>query len=154
MGQKVHPYGLRLGIIRQSRSTWFAEGAKYREQLVSDLTMRRLIDEQLENANVSNVTISSSTGHGGDTDYSLQVEDGTWVVLTAPETVVSTSDGYEYQLLRWWYLGYPFYYNYIAFEMSGNTPVCAEYERASAGTANATLGTDVDDLSPLNKCLE
>jgi len=57
MGQKVHPYGLRLGIIRQSRSTWFAEGAKYRDQLVSDLTMRRLIDEQLANASVSNVTI-------------------------------------------------------------------------------------------------
>ena len=37
MGQKVHPYGLRLGIIRQSRSTWFAEGKKYREQLVGAL---------------------------------------------------------------------------------------------------------------------
>ena len=57
MGQKVHPYGLRLGIIRQSRSTWFAEGKKYREQLVGDLKIRQFLEKELLNASVSNITI-------------------------------------------------------------------------------------------------
>ena len=37
MGQKVHPYGFRLGIIRDTKSKWFAEGNTYRDQLVEDL---------------------------------------------------------------------------------------------------------------------
>lgn len=57
MGQKVHPYGLRLGIIRQSRSTWFAEGKKYREQLVGDLKIRQFLEKELLNASVSNIAI-------------------------------------------------------------------------------------------------
>ncbi|NSW57497.1 MAG: 30S ribosomal protein S3 [Armatimonadetes bacterium] len=57
MGQKVHPYGLRLGIIRQSRSTWFAEGKKYREQLIGDLKIRQFLEKELLNASVSNIAI-------------------------------------------------------------------------------------------------
>jgi small subunit ribosomal protein S3 len=30
MGQKVHPYGLRLGITTDWKSRWFADGAQYR----------------------------------------------------------------------------------------------------------------------------
>lgn len=74
MGQKVHPYGFRLGIIRQSRSTWFAEGRRYREQLIGDIKIRRFIDEALSNASVSavhieraadTVTITIDTGKPG-----------------------------------------------------------------------------------------
>ena len=57
MGQKVHPYGMRLGIIRPWLSRWFAEDARYRDQLIEDVKIRRLIKERLRNASVSQVAI-------------------------------------------------------------------------------------------------
>jgi small subunit ribosomal protein S3 len=57
MGQKVHPYGLRLGIIRPWLSKWFAEDARYREQLIEDTRIRKLVRERLRNASVSQVGI-------------------------------------------------------------------------------------------------
>lgn len=57
MGQKVHPYGLRLGIIREPRSTWFAEGRRYRENLLGDLKIRRHIEEHQANAGISSVRV-------------------------------------------------------------------------------------------------
>ena len=57
MGQKVHPYGLRLGIIRPWLSNWFAEDQKYTEQLLEDLELRRLIKGRLQNAAISKIFI-------------------------------------------------------------------------------------------------
>jgi small subunit ribosomal protein S3 len=57
MGQKVHPYGFRLGIIRPWISKWFAEDARYREQLIEDVRMRKLVRDRLRNASVSQVAI-------------------------------------------------------------------------------------------------
>ncbi len=61
MGQKVHPYGLRLGIIRQCKSTWFAEGPRYRQQLVGDLKIRQYVAHYQDNAAISDVTIERTT---------------------------------------------------------------------------------------------
>lgn len=60
MGQKVHPYGLRLGIIRQPKSTWFAEGRRYRENLLTDIRVRKYVHEMTSNASISDVTIERS----------------------------------------------------------------------------------------------
>jgi small subunit ribosomal protein S3 len=57
MGQKVHPYGMRLGIIRPWLSRWFAEDARYRDQVIEDSRLRRLIRERLRNAAVSQIAI-------------------------------------------------------------------------------------------------
>jgi small subunit ribosomal protein S3 len=57
MGQKVHPYGMRLGIIRPWLSRWYAEDARYREQLIEDVSLRRLLRERLSNAAVSQIVI-------------------------------------------------------------------------------------------------
>lgn len=57
MGQKVHPYGFRLGVIRESRSRWFAEGPRYREQLIEDIRIRNYITEAQRNASISEVII-------------------------------------------------------------------------------------------------
>ncbi len=57
MGQKVHPYGFRLGIIRDTRSKWFAEGREYRDQLVEDLQARKVIHERHHHAGISNILI-------------------------------------------------------------------------------------------------
>ena len=57
MGQKIHPYGLRLGIIRPWLSSWFAEDERYTEQLLEDLEVRRLIKSRLRNAAISKIFI-------------------------------------------------------------------------------------------------
>ena len=36
MGQKVHPTGIRLGIVKKHSSVWFAEGRDYAENLLVD----------------------------------------------------------------------------------------------------------------------
>ncbi len=57
MGQKVNPYGFRLGIIRESRGKWFAEGREYRDRLVEDLQARKTIHERHHHAGISDVVI-------------------------------------------------------------------------------------------------
>ncbi len=62
MGQKVHPYGFRLGIIRDTRSKWFAQGRSYRDQLVEDLTARKTILERHHHAGISDIQIERAAG--------------------------------------------------------------------------------------------
>ncbi len=58
MGRKVHPYGFRIGIVNDWRARWFADKDKnYREQLLEDMRIRRLIGQQLRNAAVAGVDI-------------------------------------------------------------------------------------------------
>lgn len=45
MGHKVHPYGFRIGVIRDWKSRWYAEGDKYAELLHEDLQIREHIDD-------------------------------------------------------------------------------------------------------------
>ncbi|OFZ22834.1 MAG: 30S ribosomal protein S3 [Bdellovibrionales bacterium RIFOXYA1_FULL_36_14] len=60
MGQKVHPYGFRLGYIRGWHSNWYAKD-KYGEILQEDLAIRRYIDKQMKNAAISNTEISRTS---------------------------------------------------------------------------------------------
>jgi len=57
MGQKVHPYGFRLGVIREAKSRWFAEGLRYRDQLIEDIKIRRYVLDVQRNASVSDVLL-------------------------------------------------------------------------------------------------
>jgi len=57
MGQKVNPYGFRLGITTDWKSRWFAEDAEYRDQLIEDWKIRDYLKRQLERAAVSRVEI-------------------------------------------------------------------------------------------------
>ena len=43
MGRKVHPYGFRLGIIKDWQARWFADGQRYTELLDDDRQIRTLI---------------------------------------------------------------------------------------------------------------
>ncbi|MCZ2259252.1 30S ribosomal protein S3 [Sporosarcina sp. G11-34] len=56
MGQKVHPNGLRVGIIRDWESKWYAE-KDYATLLHEDLKIREYIDKRLVEASVSKVEI-------------------------------------------------------------------------------------------------
>ena len=47
MGQKVHPFGFRVGITEAHKSRWYAPKALYGELLVEDQVIRRFIDQRL-----------------------------------------------------------------------------------------------------------
>lgn len=47
MGQKVHPFGFRVGITEAHKSRWYAPKALYGELLVEDEMIRRYIDKRL-----------------------------------------------------------------------------------------------------------
>jgi small subunit ribosomal protein S3 len=57
LGRKVHPYGFRLGIIKEHKSRWFAVGQRYNDQLAEDRQIRRMVVDELPNAGISNVEI-------------------------------------------------------------------------------------------------
>ena len=56
MGQKVHPYGFRLGTLYGWQSNWFA-GKHYAEQLHEDVQIRAYIKKKLFHAGISKVVI-------------------------------------------------------------------------------------------------
>ncbi len=56
MGQKVHPYGFRLGTLYGWQSNWFAE-RKYADQLHDDIKIRDFIKKKLFHAGISKVVI-------------------------------------------------------------------------------------------------
>src|SRR2546422_8941517 len=57
MGQKVNPYGFRLGITTDWKSRWFADKAEYKESLIEDWKIRDYLRRQLPHAAVSRVEI-------------------------------------------------------------------------------------------------
>ena len=56
MGQKVHPFGLRLGYNKTWRSRWYAK-KDYGRLLHEDLRLKKELKKQLEHAGVSNIEI-------------------------------------------------------------------------------------------------
>ncbi|MBQ7265860.1 MAG: 30S ribosomal protein S3 [Firmicutes bacterium] len=57
MGQKVNPHGLRVGIIKDWDSTWYADKKNYAQYLVEDNKLRNYIKEKLANSGVAKTTI-------------------------------------------------------------------------------------------------
>ena len=57
MGQKVHPTGMRLGIVKEHNSIWYASGPAYAEKLLIDLKVRDYIHKRLAQASVSRIVI-------------------------------------------------------------------------------------------------
>src|SRR5271170_4599930 len=56
MGQKVHPYGFRLGVNKPWRSRWFVE-RDYDKLLIEDVKLKKELKEKLKAAGVSSVEI-------------------------------------------------------------------------------------------------
>lgn len=58
MGQKVHPTGIRLGIIRESNARWYPTGEKFADVLRSDIEIRELVRKHLpESSSIANIII-------------------------------------------------------------------------------------------------
>ena len=62
MGQKSHPYGLRLGFIKTWRARWFAKGKQLVDFLHEDLKVRKFLKEKLGYAGISSTEIERSSG--------------------------------------------------------------------------------------------
>jgi small subunit ribosomal protein S3 len=60
MGQKIHPTGLRIKVVRGWDSVWFAE-KKYGALLKEDLAIRGFLEEKVSHAGISKVVIERSS---------------------------------------------------------------------------------------------
>ena len=61
MGQKAHPYGLRLGYIKDWKAKWFSR-KEFSRLLHEDIKIRKYLREKLRLAGVADITIERSTG--------------------------------------------------------------------------------------------
>ncbi|MBV2122153.1 MAG: 30S ribosomal protein S3 [Candidatus Thiodiazotropha sp. (ex Ctena orbiculata)] len=57
MGQKVHPTGIRLGIVKDWTSKWYADSKEYAALLNNDLEVRDYLKKRLSQASVSRIQI-------------------------------------------------------------------------------------------------
>lgn len=57
MGHKVHPVGIRLGIVKDWTSKWYASSKQYANLLNTDLEVRRFLKKKLSHASVSRIQI-------------------------------------------------------------------------------------------------
>ena len=57
MGQKVHPTGIRLGIVKDHTSVWYADKKEYSDYLINDLEVRDYLRKRLADASVSRIDI-------------------------------------------------------------------------------------------------
>ena len=57
MGQKVHPTGIRLGIVKDWASKWYADSKLFPEYIQADYKIRTLIKKKLKDASVSRIAI-------------------------------------------------------------------------------------------------
>ncbi|QSP96003.1 30S ribosomal protein S3 [Marinobacter salinisoli] len=57
MGHKVNPTGIRLGVIKEHNSVWYADKKEYAKNLLNDIEVREFLDKRLEKASVSKIVI-------------------------------------------------------------------------------------------------
>lgn len=57
MGQKVHPNGLRVGVIRDWNSKWYANSRDYSDYLIEDYKIRKYVKSKLFASGISKVEI-------------------------------------------------------------------------------------------------
>ena len=63
MGQKVNPYGFRLGITTEWKSRWFATRKEYQDLLIEDWTIRNYLMTELPHAAISRVEVERTRDH-------------------------------------------------------------------------------------------
>jgi len=71
LGQKVHPNGFRLGIIRDWKAKWYAD-KQYAEFLMQDLDIRKLVEEKYKDADISNVETDRGSNQLSVTVYTAK----------------------------------------------------------------------------------
>jgi small subunit ribosomal protein S3 len=87
LGQKTHPIGIRLGIIKTWDSRWFAKKG-YRDLLLEDLTIRKTLKERLFHAGVPKIEIERA-------GQNMRV-----IIYTARPGIIIGKKGAEVEKLR------------------------------------------------------
>ena len=88
MGQKVHPKGMRVGIIRGWESNWYADKKNFSDMLLEDIKVRDFVKNKLFQAGVSGVDIERSANR-------IKV-----TIKTAKPGIVIGRGGAEVEVLR------------------------------------------------------
>jgi small subunit ribosomal protein S3 len=57
LGRKVHPVGFRLGVTKDWKARWYAEGQEYVDLLQEDLDLRKLIRDEMAHAGISRIDV-------------------------------------------------------------------------------------------------
>ena len=57
MGQKVHPHGLRVGVIKDWDSKWYADSKNFGDSLVEDYNIRKYLKKANYDAGVAKIEI-------------------------------------------------------------------------------------------------
>ncbi|KAJ52230.1 small subunit ribosomal protein S3 [Clostridium tetanomorphum] len=57
MGQKVHPHGLRVGVIKDWDAKWYADGKNFSDNLVEDNLIREFVKNKSYSAGISKIEI-------------------------------------------------------------------------------------------------
>ncbi len=72
MGQKVHPIGIRLGIVKDWNSRWYANSQDYPTFLSQDLAVREFLKKKLSHASVSKIQINRPANNAHITIYTAR----------------------------------------------------------------------------------
>ena len=72
MGQKVNPHGMRVGIIKDWDSRWYADDKHFSDMLVEDHKIREFLKKKLEQAGISRIEIERASGRVKVTVYSAK----------------------------------------------------------------------------------
>jgi small subunit ribosomal protein S3 len=72
MGQKVHPIGIRLGVVKDWTSTWYADSKHYADFLNQDLRIRDFIKGKLKHASVSRIQIQRPANNAAITIHTAR----------------------------------------------------------------------------------
>ncbi|MBE6679377.1 MAG: 30S ribosomal protein S3 [Ruminococcaceae bacterium] len=105
MGQKVNPHGLRVGVIKNWDSRWFAKDEVFGDTLVSDYKLRNYLKKKLQDAGVPKIEIERDAnrvkvfihcakpglviGRGGEAIDKLKVEIASVVGCDVANVVVN-----------------------------------------------------------------
>ena len=57
MGQKVHPHGARVGVIKDWDSRWYADKKNFADYIVEDEKVRKFLKNKLYDAGISRIEI-------------------------------------------------------------------------------------------------
>lgn len=72
MGQKVNPHGMRVGVIKDWDSRWFADDKNFSDMLVEDYNIRKFLKKKLEQAGISKIEIERASGRVKVTVYTAK----------------------------------------------------------------------------------
>ncbi|MCH7852872.1 MAG: 30S ribosomal protein S3 [Proteobacteria bacterium] len=88
MGQKVHPIGIRLGIVKDWSSKWYADSKTFPEYIHGDYLVRTYIKKKLKDASVSRIEIERTAKRANIT------------IMTARPGIVIGKKGEDIEKLR------------------------------------------------------